>query len=83
MTRKRAVGRDYGDLEPLLPPRLLPAGCFFLFSFSLYHNEDSPSVQPHTRSTWHALKPARIIPLCPCRCGAGSNQPVLYACMST
>lgn len=39
---EKALGRDYGDLKPLLPPHLLPV----VFRGVLERNEDSPSVHP-------------------------------------
>lgn len=58
---EKALGRDYGDLKPLLPPRLLP----MVFRGGRERNEDSPSVHPapHLSLPFYtvaAIRPVRV-----------------------
>ena len=57
---EKALGRDYGDLKPLLPPRLLP----MVFRGGRERNEDSPSVHPapHLSLPFYTVAPIR--PVC-------------------
>lgn len=56
---EKAMERDYGDLKPLLPPRVLPV----VFRCVLEHNEDSPSVHPapHLSFPFYTVAAIRLV----------------------
>lgn len=72
---KKAVGRDYGDLKPLLPPHLLPV----VFRDGLERNEDSPSVHPALYLSFPFYTVAAIRLAC---VSMGENERNQFLCVS-